>query len=222
MADTKISALPAASLPLNGSELIPLVSAGVTRRVSAGALTASHPGYRAGTNYPATPWNVGNVYSNGANNLLFVPFVVGAPVTISKLSVRVNSGATAVLKLALYTSDGGRPASLIIAAANIDCSTSGDKTVVLATPTTLASGGYWIGCECNSYAVQFQGHPSQTTAAPGYLVGVPMLANAMNSAGSSCLQYSATPWPATMPASNGSNYTPSTSSAPPLVVFEAA
>ena len=40
MADTKISALPASTTPLAGTEVLPIVQSGVTRKVSVADLTA--------------------------------------------------------------------------------------------------------------------------------------------------------------------------------------
>lgn len=51
MADTKISALPAASLPLAGTELVPIVQSGTTKNVSAANLSAGFgPAFRAYSN----------------------------------------------------------------------------------------------------------------------------------------------------------------------------
>lgn len=51
MADTKISALPAASLPLTGAELVPIVQSGATKNVSAANLSAGFgPAFRAYSN----------------------------------------------------------------------------------------------------------------------------------------------------------------------------
>lgn len=40
MADTKISALPASTIPLAGTEVLPIVQSGVTKQVSVANLTA--------------------------------------------------------------------------------------------------------------------------------------------------------------------------------------
>ena len=41
MADTKISALPVATTPLSGAEIVPLVQSGVTRQTTVDAISAA-------------------------------------------------------------------------------------------------------------------------------------------------------------------------------------
>ena len=69
MADTKISALPAASTPLTGSEVVPLNQSGVTSNVTVANLTAGR-----------------NVYANN-----FIPSVTTTAASATPINLTVNS-----------------------------------------------------------------------------------------------------------------------------------
>jgi len=69
MADTKISALPAASTPLTGSEIVPLNQSGVTSNVTVANLTAGR-----------------NVYANN-----FIPSVTTTTASATPINLTINS-----------------------------------------------------------------------------------------------------------------------------------
>jgi len=73
MADKKISALTGASLPLGGTEVLPIVQSGSTKNVSVAALTA---GRSPLMNYAVT--NNGVIIQNGGVNRWFLEREVGA------------------------------------------------------------------------------------------------------------------------------------------------
>jgi hypothetical protein len=86
MADVKISALPAASTPLDGTELVPIVQGGVTEQVTVANLTAGRTVAASTVNVDAnTASNAVRVTQTGSGNALLVedsanpdstPFVV--------------------------------------------------------------------------------------------------------------------------------------------------
>lgn len=99
MADVKISALPAASTPLAGTELVPIVQSGVTEQVSVANLTAGRTVAASTVNVDANSASAAvRITQTGAGNSLVVedstspdatPFVVDA-------LGRVIVGSTAV------------------------------------------------------------------------------------------------------------------------------
>jgi hypothetical protein len=85
MADTKISALPASTTPLAGTEVLPIVQGGVTKQVSVANLTA-------GRAVSASTMTAGQVYSTGTyTDGATTPSVLG----VSHLVIS-NSGATSI------------------------------------------------------------------------------------------------------------------------------
>lgn len=88
MADVKISALPAATTPLGGTELVPIVQGGVTTRVSVDNLTAGRTVAASTVNVDANTASAAvRITQTGAGNALLVedsaspdanPFVVTA------------------------------------------------------------------------------------------------------------------------------------------------
>ena len=69
MADTKISALPAASTPLTGSEVVPINQSGVTSNVTVTNLTAGR-----------------NIYANN-----FIPSITTTTASATPINLTVNS-----------------------------------------------------------------------------------------------------------------------------------
>jgi hypothetical protein len=88
MADVKISALPAASTPLDGTELVPIVQGGVTEQVTVANLTAGRTIAAGTVNVDANTANAAvRITQTGSGNALLVedsanpdatPFVINA------------------------------------------------------------------------------------------------------------------------------------------------
>jgi len=114
MADVKISALPAASTPLAGTELVPIVQSGVTEQVTVANLTAGRTVDAATVNVDANSASAAvRITQTGAGNALIVedstspdatPFVVDA-------SGFVVAGYTANITSANIQANGGTPFS---------------------------------------------------------------------------------------------------------------
>lgn len=166
MADTKISALPAATTPLAGTEQLPIVQGGETRRIAASTLgggAALHPGYVA-TYSAMSNWYTGwsapantNVYA--INSTVFHPLILPVAASISRLSVYVNTGAAgATCRLAIYSNVAGKPSVRIIEAPTVDASSSGLKESVLGAPLNLAAGTYWLASHPSGFAAQYMGY----------------------------------------------------------------
>ena len=69
MADTKISALPAATTLLTGNEEIPIVQGGVTKKVAANELGSSATLQETLINQGATPLSQNNTVDGGGKSL---------------------------------------------------------------------------------------------------------------------------------------------------------
>jgi len=111
MADVKISALPAATTPLSGAEILPIVQGGVTTQVSVSNLTAARTVAASTINVDAnTSTDAVRITQTGAGNALVVedsanpdstPFVVttlgrvgvGTPSPIAILQSTISDGA---------------------------------------------------------------------------------------------------------------------------------
>ena len=88
MADVKISALPGASTPLDGTEILPIVQGGITEQVSVANLTAGRTVAAATVNVDANSASAAvRITQTGAGNALLVedsastdpsPFVIDA------------------------------------------------------------------------------------------------------------------------------------------------
>lgn len=103
MADAKISALPAASTPLAGTEVLPIVQSGVTDKVSVANLTAGRAVSAASLTLTATPLAVasggtglasftanGIVYASGTTTL-----ASGSALTFNGTNLATTGSATA-------------------------------------------------------------------------------------------------------------------------------
>jgi hypothetical protein len=114
MADVKISALPAATTPLAGTELVPIVQSGVTEQVTVANLTAGRTVGAATVNVDANSATAAvRITQTGAGNALVVedsanpdasPFVIDA-------SGFVVTGYTANITGASIQANGGTPFS---------------------------------------------------------------------------------------------------------------
>ena len=103
MADAKISALPAASTPLAGTEVLPIVQSGVTDKVSIANLTAGRAVSAASLTLTTTPLTVANggtgrasftangiVYASGTTTL-----ASGSALTFNGTNLATTGSATA-------------------------------------------------------------------------------------------------------------------------------
>lgn len=142
MADTKISALPAATLPLAGIEVLPIVQGGTTDQVSVANLTAGRTqtsnGIVQGTagtgyNFTANTFAAGmtsrllNAYEEGT----FTPTITAGSGTITTVGTVVGRytrvGRTVTVNLSIAITTNGTGASSIIA-----------STVPISASTALA------------------------------------------------------------------------------------
>lgn len=111
MADTKISALPASTTPLAGTEVLPIVQGGATRQVSVDNLTSDRTILANGIQFPAT-----QVSSADANTL--DDYEEGTW-TVNFLDAQTGGNASATTATGYYTKVG-RSISVSFYVSNID------------------------------------------------------------------------------------------------------
>jgi hypothetical protein len=128
MADTKISALPASTTPLAGTEVLPIVQSGVTKQVSVASLTA---GRNPAMNYALT--NNGVIIQNSGVTRWFIEREAGASDDL--FVYRYNdAGGYAGNPLQISRSNGN-----VRLEANLVIGTSGRGIDFSATPGTGTS-----------------------------------------------------------------------------------
>lgn len=133
MADVKISALPPASTPLDGTELVPIVQGGITEQVTVANMTAGRTVAAATVNVDANSASAAlRVTQTGAGNALLVedsanpdstPFVIDA-------NGRVVLGYTSALTLA-----GATPPFQYHSTVSTQAAIAGWSTTATAAPT---------------------------------------------------------------------------------------
>lgn len=87
--------------------------------------------------------------SHGTTQMHLVPYFFDRAVTISKMSIQVDTGAgSATCSLGLYNHDTttGLPSTLIYDAGSVACTSSGFKTITLSAAQAVGPGVVWAAC----------------------------------------------------------------------------
>jgi hypothetical protein len=102
MADTKISALPAATTPLAGTEVLPIVQSGATDKVSVANLTAGRD--VSASSYTPTGATIpaNGIYSPAANATGFANASIETFRTTAINSVQIGSASGSLAKIFVY------------------------------------------------------------------------------------------------------------------------
>jgi hypothetical protein len=124
MADTKISALPSATLPLAGTEALPIVQSGATRKVPTDDLT------------------VKNVRSSATTGVLQV---TGPAAGTTRVMTVPNANFTVARTDAGQTFTGTQTFADLIAATSISVSLTGDNQQVATSKTFVRLSGNGAG-----------------------------------------------------------------------------
>lgn len=102
MTDRKISELPAASLPLVGTEQVPIAQGGETRRVNAAVLGGVSTGRVSGSYFSTTPMG-GAGETPTANRMRLFPYTPERAITIQRFQIRThNTPGASNFALAIY------------------------------------------------------------------------------------------------------------------------
>jgi hypothetical protein len=162
MADKKISELTAASA-LDGTETLPVVQGGSTKKATAanlktyvfGDMGALHAPLKI-TGMTLALCSIANqtTLAGSADRLQLFPWTPGEDITITAIGVECQTAvAAANAKVIVYdTSATTRgPEDLLKETANLDCSTTGYKSEAWAY-TFLKGVTYWVGVRTSSTA----------------------------------------------------------------------
>lgn len=159
MTDRKISALPAATLPLVGSEQVPLVQEGETRRVPSNRL----PQYR---DRPLvyTPGNwyhfagaPGILTANGSlptGTLVLQSLFIPEDFLADQIGVALSTAPVGNVRFALYGVDATSrlPTGLPLLEAGPVTAGGSQITVALGAPYQLRQGLHWVGVQADGTA----------------------------------------------------------------------
>lgn len=139
MADSKISALPASTTPLDGTEVLPIVQSSTTKQVTVANLTAGRAvsalsfASTTGANFATTSGNVGVGTTSPETYGVFT--IVGNNPIASLVPANLT-GATSTLNL--WGSTGG----VLFKAASIKGTNAGQLT--LETPAGVGTGSFMV------------------------------------------------------------------------------
>jgi hypothetical protein len=84
----------------------------------------------------------------GVNLLKLCPWLNRGTITIKAFGVNVVTAgaATSLYRMGIYNDDGsGYPGTLVVDSGQVDCTTTGAKSITLGTSLVLPAGLYWIG-----------------------------------------------------------------------------
>jgi hypothetical protein len=135
---------------------------------------------RSGQGYGlATSVNFGNqAYSPGGQLLQWFPFIPANTLTIDRITLYVSNAATSgVAVFTIYSNLNGMPDRKLFASSNVDCSTTGYKTIT-TTQTFTAGEVYWFGLNMNDGNIQFYAMPSAASYSFAWTNGTGTIFNA--------------------------------------------
>lgn len=139
MADVKISALPAATTPLAGTELVPIVQSGVTDQVSVANLTAGRTVAAATVNVDANSASAAvRITQTGAGNALTVEDSANPDATPFIVDTNGNLVTGYTARLTNYADIGGTLRAPQIQVQGISASSSGISATGWANNTVPA------------------------------------------------------------------------------------
>lgn len=148
MTDRKISELPAATLPLAGTEPTVVVQDGETRRVAArNSMPRLNPAQSVSYLHPFGPFTgaASSVPSDQAHGM---PFLLRNPVVLNEIAIRTGTAtAGAQARAAIYAqaNNAGLPTGAPILATSPAATAVSNTTVVFGGLNfTLMPGVYWI------------------------------------------------------------------------------
>ena len=116
---------------------------------------------------------VGRIYSstiNGAggstsvtatDRITFLPFLPLTNLITSSFNINVTiASAGSLAKVLVFDNVSGNPKNKLFESVNLDCSTTGIKSVTAGSFTFIAGSTYWIGIISNQSGVTYSGYSS--------------------------------------------------------------
>jgi hypothetical protein len=216
VANTKISALPAASA-LAGVEILPAVQSGADVGVSSSQLAAfasGLPGW-VGSNWymPYGVWSLAVGGALAANSIRLVPFVVPSPMSVKGLGARITTAGSSNIQLALYANNGstGRPTGSALASTGSLANTVAAQVSAAVGPVLLSPGVYWMAVNSGDATVIMLA-PNLNNPLASALAGSATLANINTSSNNTALFLSTPQTFGTWPSLTGASFTENTPS----------
>jgi hypothetical protein len=111
MADTKISALPAATTPLAGTEVLPIVQSGATDKVSVDNLTAGRAVSAASYTPTGATVPTNGIYAPAANQVAIANNGIQTLLTNANNDVQIGSATGATAKVFVYANNSAGDAA---------------------------------------------------------------------------------------------------------------
>lgn len=159
MADVKISALNSATTPLDGTETIPIVQGGETKKVSVSNVSG-FKGVHSLLPLESGEWTSNFICVSGTsftNNIAYsekivcFPYIPNQTFTISSLNISVATAYTAgsVIRLSIYSDLNGKPNELLLNSTDLSANPYGLKTYNV-TFTFEAGVTYWFGYQSSN------------------------------------------------------------------------
>lgn len=172
MADTKISALPASTTPLAGTELVPIVQSGVTKQVSVANLTAGRALNALSLTLTNAETYLGLSATAASGKLWYLISGGGGNVTAGYFSIWNGTGGNKVFSIAPSTSEQfttDLSGNFNMLAGNVIMGTSG-KGITDSTGTTklgfISTGTQLTGTQQTSTGVFNNVGTAQNIAIP--------------------------------------------------------
>ncbi len=108
------------------------------------------------------------------NSMTYYPYIPNVSFTCTQFAITVNTPqATGLARICVYSSVNGQPGNLLYNSVDLDCSTSGSKTVVSSFAFTQGTV-YWLALQVNVAAIQINAISNAALLPVGNLFGNPL------------------------------------------------
>ena len=123
--------------------------------------------------YAATNCSSMNTW-NTQDSMTYYPYIPNVSFTCTQFAITVNTAqATGLARICVYSSVNGGPGNLLYNSVNLDCSTTGSKTVVSSFAFTQGTV-YWLGLQVNVASIQLNAISNAALLPIGTLFGNPL------------------------------------------------
>lgn len=162
MAEVKISELSSATTPLAGTETVPIVQGGVTKKVAVSEIGGGASGVNSfvttssALTFPQSSYITNQINAKSGSGVSYsfflndffiaTPFIPAKDVTTSNLTIYCSSAAVdAEVKVMLFSDGGGFPEDRLLLSTGLSLATTGYKTYSLPSNYTFIAGTtYWF------------------------------------------------------------------------------
>ena len=126
------------------------------------------------TNAATNCTSAGSFNSSNPNQVTYYPYIPNVSFTCVQFAITVNSPQVGGLaKICVYSSVSGGPGNLLYNSVDLDCSTTGNKTVVSSFVFTQGTI-YWLAIHSNLNPITFAGISNSAVLQVGNLSGNPI------------------------------------------------